>query len=361
MTKTASEAVCVAPARPRPLPRLAAPLLVAAGLAAVALVVPLAAGHDPIALLGEVWRYTRRTDSAISIVDRAIPLYLSGLAFALALQMGLVNLGVEGQYRLAALLAAAAGAEVRLPAVLHVGLILVVAIAIGAAWSGVAAVLRVRRGVHEVLSTLMLNFVATGLAAWLLTTGIRAPDDQAGATRVLLPSGRMPSLNPLLEAAGVNAPPGARLYGFLVIAVALGVAYHLAVHRSRFGFELRALGVNARAAEGAGIDRARLTVAAMLASGALAGLVGLAPLLGTSFRYGSDLPSGLGFAGIAVAVLGRRSALGVAGAAVLFATLDRSAQILELNGIPPEVVLIFQGVVILTAVIGYRLASPRTP
>lgn len=343
----------------RAMGRLAAPLAVLVGLAGVAVIVPLAAGHDPAALLGEVSRYTRRTDSVISIVDRAIPLYLSGLAFALALQMGLVNLGVEGQYRLAALLAAAAGAEVHLPAPLHVGLILVVAVATGAAWSGVAAVLRVTRGVHEVLSTLMLNFVATGLAAWLLTTGIRAPDDQAGATRVLPPSGRMPSLNPLLEAAGVNAPPGARLYGFLLIAVALGVAYHLAVRRSRFGFDLRAVGINARAARAAGIDHARLTLGALLASGAMAGLVGLAPLLGGSFRYGSDLPSGLGFAGIAVAVLGRRSALGVAGAALLFAALDRSAQILELNGIPPEVVLIFQGVVILTAVIGYRLTSTR--
>jgi simple sugar transport system permease protein len=107
----------------------------------------------------------------------------------------------------------------------------------------------------------------------------------------------------------------------------------------------------------AGVDGRRLAVRTMVASGAIAGLVGLSPLLGASFRYGSDLPTGLGFAGIAVAVLGRRHALGVAGAALLFGLLDRSAQILDLNGIPPEVVLIVQGVVILTAVIGQRVAT----
>jgi len=291
------------------------------------------------------------------VVNRAVPLYLSGLAVAFALEMGLFNLGVEGQYRLAALLAAAVGAAVRLPPVLEVGLILAVAVAAGAVWSGVAAVLRVERGVHEVLSTLMLNFVATGLVAWLLTTSIRAGDDPAGATRVLPPSGRMPALNPLLERVGMHVPAGSRLYGFVLVAIAVGLAYHLVIRRSRFGFELRAFGVNARAAEAAGIDGRRLTLAAMVVSGAIAGLVALSPLLGGSFRYGSDLPTGLGFAGIAVAVLGRGHALGIAGAALLFGLLDRSAQILDLNGIPPEVVLIVQGVVILTAVIGQRVTA----
>ena len=245
----------------------------------------------------------------------------------------------------------------RLPPVLEVGLILAVAVAAGAVWSGVAAMLRVERGVHEVLSTLMLNFVASGLVAWLLTTSIRAGDDPAGATRVLPPSGRMPALNPLLERVGMHVPAGSRLYGFVLVAIAVGLAYHLVTRRSRFGFELRAFGVNARAAEAAGIDGRRLTLAAMVVSGAIAGLVALPPLLGASFRYGSDLPTGLGFAGIAVAVLGRGHALGIAGAALLFGLLDRSAQILDLNGIPPEVVLIVQGVVILTAVIGQRVAA----
>jgi ABC-type uncharacterized transport system permease subunit len=341
--------------------RLAAPLVVAAGIAAVALLVPLLTGHDPFDLLTDVWRFNRRLDSAIAIVNRAVPLYLSGLAIGIGLEMGLFNLGVEGQYRLAALLAAAVGAAVHLPPLLHVALILAVAVVTGAAWSGVAAVLRVRRGVHEVLSTLMLNFVATGLVAWLLTTQVRAPDDPAGATRVIPPSGRMPTLNPLLRAGGATVPAGARLYGFLVVAVVVGIVYHLATRRSRFGFELRAFGINARASEVAGISRARLTMVAMLAGGAMAGLVGLAPILGASHRYGSDLPTGFGFAGIAVAVLGRRHALGVAGAALLFGALDRSSQILELNGLPPEVVLIVQAVVILTAVIGYQVGLARTP
>src|SRR5438045_2917731 len=131
------------------------PLVTAAGMGAVALLVPLALGHDPWRLLAEVWRFDRRGDSVVAIVDRAVPLYLSGLAVALGLEMGLINLGVEGQYRLAALVAAAAGAAVRLPPVLHVGFILVVAVGAGALWSGIAALLRVERGVHEVLSTLM--------------------------------------------------------------------------------------------------------------------------------------------------------------------------------------------------------------
>ena len=125
--------------------RLALPFaVVAGGLTAVAVLVPLVTGHNPLELSADVWRFNSRLDSAMVIVNRAVPLYLSGLAVAIGLEMGLFNLGVEGQYRLAALLAAAVGAAVHLPPVLHVALILAVAMATGAAWSSVAAVLRVR-------------------------------------------------------------------------------------------------------------------------------------------------------------------------------------------------------------------------
>jgi simple sugar transport system permease protein len=318
-------------------------------------------GHSPTDTWLAMGRFGTRPDSVVSVLNRAVPLYFAGLAAATGFQMGLFNIGVEGQYRLAALVAAVVGATLRLPPVLHVALVLLVALAVGAAWAGGAAVLKVRRGVHEVLSTLMLNFVATGLVAALLATDTGATGGGlAGETKLIPLSGRMPALNRLLGWLGLRLPIGSRLDGALVLAVVAGVGYHLLIRRSCFGFELRALGVNPRAARAGGVDTAGVTVSTLLVSGALAGLVGIGPLLGTSYRYSIDFPTGLGFAGIAVALVGRNHPLGVALASLLFAFLDRSAQILDLTGVPREIVLILEAVILLSTVVAYQVAIGLT-
>jgi simple sugar transport system permease protein len=208
-----------------------------------------------------------------------------------------------------------------------------------------------------VISTLMLNFVATGLGAYLLATYLRAGGAarDTATTGLIPPSGRMPSLNGALRRLGIDLPPGSHLYGFLAFAVAAGFGYHVLIRRTRFGFDLRALGVNLEAARVSGADPAGMAVRALLLSGALAGLVGMAPLLGSAYLYSNDFPTGLGFTGIAVALVGRKHPVGMALAAVLYGFLERSAQILDLLGIPREIVLILEGAILLSAVIAYEL------
>jgi general nucleoside transport system permease protein len=336
-----------------PIAALAVALLISAG-------VLLIIGENPLSTFALMVRFAARTDSMIIMINRAVPLYFSALAVALGFKMGLFNIGVEGQYRLAVLLAAAAGGAVTgLPPVLHIMLIMLVAMAVGGAWAGIAGVLKVTRGVHEVISTIMLNFIATGLGAYLLATYLREPPppgDLVIKTPALPPSARFPSLNPMLEALGMELRGGVNLRGFLLVATAAGLVYYLLVWRTRFGFNLRASGLNPGAAEASGVNPRAMVVTTMVLSGAFAGLVGMSELLGFFHRYTIDFPVGLGFLGIAVALLGRNHPAGIALAALLFGFMDRSSQILDLEAVPKEIVTIIQGVIILAVVIAYEVA-----
>jgi simple sugar transport system permease protein len=143
----------------------------------------------------------------------------------------------------------------------------------------------------------------------------------------------------------------------LLIAIVLGVLYHYLVNRSRFGYDLRASGINAPAARASGVNPKRMIMTTMLISGGIAGLVGMSTLLGFSHRYVQDFPTGLGFTGIAVALVGRNNPVGMAFGALLFGFLDRSSLILDLKDVPREIVTIFQGVVVLAVVIVYEVIS----
>lgn len=342
------------------LRRVSLAVLAPAGALVFALLVSsialLLIDKSPLDAFGSMWSYGIQTDSLISIVNRAGPLYVSGLAVAIGFKMGLFNIGVEGQYRLAGLLAAAAGAAVALPAPLHIALIVVVAMAVGAAWAGIAGVLKVTRGVHEVISTIMLNFIATGLGAYLLAAYLeedRGPQDLITATPRIPPSGRFPSLNRLLGVFGIE--PGGELFGFVIVSILVGLAFYVLVWRTRFGFDLRASGINPDAARASGVSPKAMVVRTMLLSGAIAGLVGMTELLGHSHAYTLDFPTGLGFAGIAVALVGRNHPVGIALGALLIGFIERSAQILDLEDVPKEIITIMQGVIILSVVIAYEV------
>src|SRR5918999_69851 len=255
--------------------------------------------------------------------------------------MGLFNIGVEGQYRLATILAAAAGAAVVLPGPLHLLLIVVVAMVVGALWAGIVGVLKVTRGVSEVISSIMLNFIALGLASYLLTGPLRGSPPGASiiTTSEIPESGRVPSLN-----------------GFLLVAIVVGVIVAVLLKRTRFGFDLRATGLSPSAATASGVDARGMVVKTMLISGGIAGLIGLPDLLGSQFDYGTEFTAGLGFLGIAVALLGRSSPVGIALAALLFAFLDRAALPLQFADIPSSVVTIIQGTIVLAVVVANEIA-----
>jgi len=333
-----------------------APLLAAVVALAVASLALLVSGSNPLTVYQRMLTEGTTLRSLLITVNNAVPLYLSGLAVAIGFRMGLFNIGVEGQYQLAALLAAAAGAAVSLPMWLHIPFILLVAVSVGASWAGVAAVLKVTRGVSEVISTIMLNVIAGGLAAYLLATQFQERVEGSNNTKTapLDETARFPILDPGLRMLGIEPPQGTRLGGFVIVAVVVGIGYWLLLSRSRFGFELRATGLSPSAAVASGVDAKRMTVAAMLLSGALAGLVGLPQLLGTSFAYGLDFTAGLGFTGIGVALLGRGSPVGIALAALLFAFLERSSATLQRIDVPTEIYVIMQGSIVLSVVVAYE-------
>jgi simple sugar transport system permease protein len=249
------------------------------------------------------------------------------------------------------MLAAAVGGAVALPAPLHIGLIIVVAMCVGAFWAGIAGLLKVTRGVSEVISTIMLNFIATGIVAYLLAPGRLAVETQGSnniGTRPIPESGHIPGL-PII--------PGTPnlVFGAIILAALVGVGYWFLLNRTRFGFDLRATGRSEPAAIASGVNVKKMVLVSMLLSGAVAGLVGIPQLLGASYSYSLDFPTGLGFTGIAIALLGRNSPVGIIFGALLWSFLDNSSNSLEFEGVPKQTVLIMQGIIVLSVVVAYEL------
>ena len=320
----------------------------------------VAVGTNPIEAWLEMLSYGSRLETLVQTGNRATQLYLAGIAVAIGFRMNLFNIGVEGQYVLAAMLAAAAGGAVDLPPILHVALIMVVAMAVGSSFAGVAGYLKVSRGVHEVISTIMLNAVALGLTGFLLRSWLLDDSDTTlnMGTPEIPPSGRFPNLNGVVEGLSREITRGRELWGFLLVAILVGVLFHLFLSRTRAGYDLRITGLNPFAAEASGVHPSSTVVRAMLLSGAVAGLIGLPEILGDAHKYDLSFTQGLGFAGIAVALIGRNHAAGVGIAAILFGWLDSAAPILDVVGdTPREIVSILQGVVVLSAVVAFEVVS----
>jgi simple sugar transport system permease protein len=323
-------------------------------------IVLLISGSNPIEAYADMIQHASKLETQVDILNRATPLYLSGVAAAIGFRMNLFNIGVEGQYLLAFIVAAHVGSLVEWPAVFHVSLILLVAMAVGGAYSGVAGVLKVTRGVNEVIATIMLNAIAiSGLIAaliirWQAGGEVSATGGRVG-TEPIASTGKLPTINSWLEVFTREIGKGKELTGVLVIAVVIGILYHVLLNRMVFGFDLRASGGNPFAAHVGGIPPKRMVVMAMVLSGVVAGLVGMPELMRNGF-FPSNPIVGLGFAGIAAALLGRNHPVGVAFAALIFAFLDISSGILQVTGAASrEIVVIMQGVIILTAVVAYEV------
>ncbi|WP_435743544.1 ABC transporter permease [Nocardioides sp. SYSU DS0663] len=328
---------------------LAAPALALVAAFLITSVVLVVAG-DPA---GEVWSTILTPPeprNVANIVNNGAVLYLSGLAVAIGFRMNLFNIGVDGQYRIAAFAAAVVAGEAWLPGYLGTALAIVVAMLVGAAWAGIAGVLRATRGVSEVISTIMLNAISTGLVAYLLRrVAVREPGSNIVGTAEIPEGARIGGIS-------IGGSAGVEIYGFVVIAALAGFLYWFVLGRTRFGFDLRATGDSATAAVASGISVRRMIIVAMLLSGAVAGLVGLPILFGDAYSYGSTFQSGLGFAGIAIALLGRNHPVGIALGALLFAFLDEQSNPLQiLVGVSSDIVAITQGVIVLAVVISYEL------
>jgi len=343
----------------RAIPVVLAPLgalLLAAAVSSIALMI---SGKDPFAAFSAMFDYAfgpnSGKDVTTEILNKATAYYLAALAVAIGFRMGLFNIGVDGQSRLATLAAGALGAASFLsfmPGFLKIVLIVLVAMAVGAAWAGVAALLKVYRGVSEVISTIMLNFIGGAIFAYLLTTdrlGVKAPGGEIVSTPIL-PSDSW--LNGFVLFPGTSN----RVFDFIFVAIAMGIAYWFLLGRTRFGFDLRASGMNPSAAVASGVNAKRMVITTMLLSGGVAGLVALPEVLGRDHAVTTSVPA-LGFTGIAIALLGRNSPIGIALASLLWAFLDVSNLPLDLLDIPKEIVTIMQGVTVLAVVVAYELAA----
>ena len=326
---------------------LAAPLLAFAVAAVVTSVVLVMAGDSP----ADFWQVLLSAPEArnyVSIANSAAVLYLSGLAAAIGFRMNLFNIGVEGQYRVATFAGAVFAGEAFLPGPLNTVAAILVAMAAGAFWAGIAAVLRVTRGVSEVISTIMLNAIALSLVAYLLQK-VGSRKGQTYVTDEMPESSWVPSF-PLIPGES------SEVYGLALLAVAAGIAFAVLLKRTRFGFDLRATGQSESAAVASGVDVKRMVVYAMLMSGAVAGLIGMPEIFGASHAYGSTIQTGIGFTGIAVALLGRNSPWGIAIGALIFAFLNQQASPLGIEaGISTEIIAVTQGVVVLSVVIAYEV------
>lgn len=329
---------------------LAAPILAILFAGVVTAIVLTLTGNPVLDTFVTMVDYGSQPRSLVLILNYATTYYLSALAVALGFRMNLFNIGVDGQYRLAGLVAAAVGGAVTLPAPFHPILIILVAMLVGAAWAGIAGILKATRGVSEVISTIMLNTIATGLGAYLLAEWAVpiAGGNNIGTTPIAA-SGHVP---------GVALVPGSSLkvFGLIFLAVAVGIGFHVLLNKTRFGFDLRATGRSEQAAVASGVNVKRMVVYAMLISGGMAGLIGMPQLLGEAYSYSLNFQAGLGFTGIAIALLGRNNPVGIAFGALLWGFLDVSSNILDLHKISPEIVTIMQGVIVLSVVIAYELA-----
>jgi simple sugar transport system permease protein len=328
---------------------VSAPVLALVAAFAITSLVLIVAG-DPVVDVWDQLLSVPETRNLANILDNSTVLYLSGLAVAIGFRMNLFNIGVDGQYRVAVFVAAVVAGEAWLPGYLNTLLAILAAMACGAVWAGIAGLLRATRGVSEVISTIMLNFIATGLVAYLLRkAAVREEGSNVIGTKEIPETSRIPGFE-------IGDGPTTEVYGFLFVAILFGFLYWFLLNRTRFGFDLRATGGSVTAASASGISVTRMTVYAMLLSGAVAGLVGLPILFGEAYTYGSTFQSGLGFAGIAIALLGRNNPVGIAIGALLFAYLDEQSNPLQiLVGVSPDIVAITQGVIVLTVVISYEV------
>ncbi len=327
-------------------------------LPAINLAFALALAGAIIALLGENPWAALKIMAAGAVLSQdgigytlfyATNFIFTGLGVAVAAHAGLFNIGAEGQAYIgglcSGLVALALGAW---PPLIVLPLAVLAGAAGGAAWAFGPAWLQARRGSHIVITTIMFNFIASALMTWLLVNVLIKPGQQSPETREFGPGATMPAVHELLARIGIPFAASPLNLAFLLALIAAVMVWAL-VWRTRWGYAMRVAGQSPAAALYAGIAPARVTIGAMLLSGALAGGLGLNELLGSQHRILIDFPGGAGFVGIAVALMGRNHPAGIVLAAVLFGALYQGGAQLsfDMPKINRDMVVVIQGLIIL--------------
>ena len=303
---------------------------------------------DPIAAFQGLIQGAFGSPSALSeTAVWATPYIFAGLAVAFAFKGGLFNIGAEGQIALGAVFAALIGyalpgwLHTSLPPYIHIPLAVGMGMLAGAIWAGIPGALKAYTGGHEVINTIMMNYIALNLTSFLLNGPMRDPDplDLSARTPEIAPSARIPPLFNI---------PGMRVHWGFVLALVVAVIIWWILWKTTLGFEIRTVGANPDAAKYAGINVKRTIIITMAISGALAGLAGAIEVTALNYRHELGFSTGYGFDAIAIALLGKTNPYGVILAAILFGAMRNGATRMQfLTQIPTDIISVIQALILL--------------
>lgn len=275
----------------------------------------------------------------------ATPYIFGGLAVALAFKGGLFNIGVEGQLALGAVATAFVGYAlpdllgINLPMIIHLPLAILAGMLIGAFWAGIVGFLKAYTGGHEVINTIMMNYIALNTISYLLNGPMKdqSPNNVSARTPLIAESAQIPALF-----------EGYRIHWGFVIALVVAYLVWWVLYKTTLGFEIRTVGLNPDAARYAGINVKRLIIITMSLSGMLAGMAGAFEVTGLNYRHELSFAIGYGFDSIAIALLGRSHPLGVVLAAILFAAMRNGATRMQfLTQMPVDLISMLQALILL--------------
>ncbi len=309
-------------------------------------------GKSPLVAYAALWEGAAGDlPSAGASLARAVPLTLAALGIALSFRAGVFNVGAEGQIFLAATASSWVGVHAAgLPGYLHLPLALAAGFIAGGLYALIPGWLKVRRGFNEIITSILLNYLATNFVSYAVHGPLKDPKGYAPQTAAVALTARLPRLL-----------TGSELHSGVILALLAALVVYWVLYRTVLGFQLRAVGGNPEAAATAGIPVGRTVIAAMLLSGGIAGLAGSSEILGTQYRLLDSFATNMGYDAIAVALLGRLHPAGVLLAGLFFGALRNGAGGMQiLTGIPVTIVSVIQAVVILCVLAGsYLKFKPR--
>jgi ABC-type uncharacterized transport system permease subunit len=329
-------------------------------------------GRDPItAFEGLVEGAILEPRGLLATFRNMTPLVLSGLAVAFAFKSGLFNIGVQGQLIMGSVVAAWVGfAFEGLPPLVHITLAALAAALVGGLWAAIAGALKAYADAHEVITTIMLNYIAAQFAGWLISTGsegsrpgpLASPEalkDAIARTPEILDSAKLPVI--------YTVPPNFDLHAGIFIAIIAAVLIAFLLYRTTFGFQLRMAGFNPHAAEYAGVNVKQVTILTMFIAGCLGGLAGGIQTLGVNHGYEGNQSLGLGFDGLTVAFLAGNSPIGINFSAFLFGAMSAGTTRMALNAdVASDLIQVIQALILMFVAADqiirrlYRIRAVRT-
>ncbi|MBI4321733.1 MAG: ABC transporter permease [Chloroflexi bacterium] len=324
-----------------------APVWAVPGALLLVAVIMLGIGTNPTAAFGALADGAFGSPYSLGItINKATPLILAGLGALFSFRAGVFNIGQEGQLYLGGLAATWIGISLtNLPPVFHIFVSLAGGFAAGALWAFVPAILKTRRGVNEIISTLLLNYVAMYLVSFLAFGPLRGPETANYQTAPVAASAELPFIL-----------PATRLHAGFLVALACVIAIYVVLWRTPFGLEVRAVGSSPRAARHAGIDVSRTVVLTVLISGGLAGLAGAVEILGVQHVLMGYFSPGYGYSGIVAALIGQSHPAGTLVASVFLGALRAGgSQMQRAAGVPVTMAYVTEGIMVLFVIAGVAL------